>query len=63
MVHTTIANLHPNWKMYVDAKWPPDPLLRLIWTTDRPELTRKRRPFLWDGTGGRASGELGFEFE
>jgi hypothetical protein len=21
---------NPNWKMYVDAKWPSDPLLKLV---------------------------------
>src|SRR5271165_6560603 len=24
------GDLNPNWKMYVDAKWPSDPLLKLV---------------------------------
>jgi len=28
---------NPNWKMYVDAKWPPDPLLKLV-GAPTPEL-------------------------
>ena len=31
------ADPNPNWKMYVDTKWAPDPLLKLVWAPT-PEL-------------------------